>query len=332
MLSVAIALNSCCISAQELDRYRYQSTHMGSLVTIQLYAESEAAAAAAAAAAFDRIEELNRIMSDYMPQSELNRLSNSAGSGESVKVSEPLYEVLLESVRISKMTNGAFDVTIGLLTRAWRMIRMLPEPELPDREELEQMLARTGYHFIHIDEENRAVTLKKEGMRLDLGGIAKGYAVEQAIRVLQESGINSALVDAGGDIALGAAPPGRNHWEVAVPVRSADGETTFITLALSGKTVTTSGDMFQYVEIDGTRYSHILHPETGLGTTHQTQATVISKAGIYADALASALTVMNPDDGIALIDSMDDTEAIIFLQTKEGIRQQASRGFNRYLK
>ena len=318
------------IKAQELERYQFRSNHMGSQFTIVLYSDSKQRAEALANDTFNLIEEMNRVMSDYLPESELNRLSATSGSDREVKVSDSLFEILKSSKEISENTDGLFDVTIGPLTRAWRMTRMMPEPVLPDEDELNDLLSRVGYGYIHLNEENQTVSLEKEGMRLDLGGIAKGYAAERAVNYMSEMGIHKSFLDAGGDITLGDAPPGRDYWEVAIPVRRGENG-SHIRVGLTNKTVTTSGDMFQYVVIDGIRYSHIIVPHTGIGSTEQVQATVISDNGMYADAYASALTLMDPEEGIRLIESIKNTEAIIFVNQNEEIVRWTTSGFNQYL-
>ncbi len=316
--------------AQELERYQFRSNHMGSQFTIVMYSDSKQKAEAIAHDTYNLIEEINSVMSDYLPESELNRLSATSGSGRKVKVSDSLFEILKSANEISKRTEGLFDVTIGPLTRAWRMTRMMPEPTLPDENELNDLLSRVGFGYMHLNEEDQTVLLEKEGMRLDLGGIAKGYAAERAVNYMSEMGMHISFLDAGGDITLGDAPPGRNYWEVAIPVRRGENG-THIRLGLKNKTVTTSGDMFQYVVIDGVRYSHIIVPHTGIGSTQQVQASVISDSGIYADAYASALTLMDPVEGIQLIESLKNTEAIIFVNQNDEIIQYTTKGFNRYL-
>ncbi len=318
-------------TAQDLERYTYQSYHMGTQFSVILYAKNEYVAKEASDAAFERIEELNGIMSDYIDESELNRLSRTSGSGQAVKVSDELFEVLRTARLISEKTDGAFDVTIGPMTRAWRVKRMMPEPQLPDEAELNQLLSVVGYRYMILNEDAQTVLLEKENMRLDFGGIAKGYAAEEAVQIIQSFGIGPVLVDAGGDITLGDSPPGREAWDVAVPKIRRDPSAEHIRLQLAGKTVTTSGDMFQFIEIDGKRYSHIINAKTGLGSTVRLQATVISSNGMYADAFASALTLMDPAEGIALINRLDETEAIIFQNTDEGIKEWMSNGFARYL-
>jgi FAD:protein FMN transferase len=333
---LALSFSSCLLfsgllAAQELERYTFQSFHMGTQFRVVLYAESETLAEAASEAAFARVEELNEMMSDYIEDSELNRLSRTSGSGAAVRVSDELFEVLKTATYISEKTDGFFDVTIGPMTRAWRVTRMMPEPQLPGVDEREGLLSRVGHQFMVLDEEEKSVLLQKESMGLDLGGIAKGYAAAEAVKVIGLFGIRSVLVDAGGDITLGASPPGRDNWDVAVPKIRRDPSAEHIRLALSGKTVTTSGDMFQYIEINGERYSHIINPKTGIGSTDRLQATVVSSNGMYADAFASALTLMEPEDGIALINRLEETEAVIFQNTEEGIIEWMSEGFARYL-
>lgn len=207
---------------------------------------------------------------------------------------------------------------------------MKGEPELPDDETLESLLDKVGYKQIEFDEQTRSVRLKRKNMQLDLGGIAKGFAAEKAIEKIEEFGIESALVDAGGDITVSAPPPGRDSWTVAVPKSTTVSEKLMASLTLRDKTVTTSGDMFQFLEIEGVRYSHIINPKTGLGSTYRIQATVISDNGMYADALASACTLMQPDECLNLINRVDDAEAVIYRSQNGEIEEWTTEGFSRF--
>jgi thiamine biosynthesis lipoprotein len=319
--------------SQELERYVFQSYHMGTQFNIVLYDEAgkDSTAKKAADDAFARIEQLNQIMSDYEEDSELNRLSRRSGSGEAVNVSDDLFTVLKESIRMAELSGGLFDITIGPMSRFWRVVRMSPDPQLPTDQELQEFEEQVGFEHIKLDEEKQTVELLKPNMQLDLGGIAKGYAAEEALKVLNSFGIEQALIDAGGDVTLGDPPPGRDSWNVAVPKNWEEGETNFVTLNTANRTVTTSGDLFQYVEIDGKRYSHILNPMTGLGATNQIQATVIAEQGMTADALSSILTLMPPKEGIDLINKMDQTEAILFVNEGETIRELYSDGASHFL-
>ncbi|MDZ7718422.1 MAG: FAD:protein FMN transferase [Balneolaceae bacterium] len=320
------------IAAQELQRFTFQSYHMGTQFNIVLYSDDDSIASQASEEAFNRIEELNQIMSDYEDDSELNRLSRTSGSGKAVKVSNDLFKVLKESVRMAELSDGLFDITVGPMSRFWRMVRMSPDPQLPTEQEIAEFERQVGYEHIRLDEENQTAELTKPDMQLDLGGIAKGYAAEEALKVLKSFGIERALVDAGGDVTLGDPPSGRESWDVAVPKSQQNGESQFITLQTANKTVTTSGDLFQFVEIDGTRYSHILNPMTGLGATNQIQATVIADEGMKADALSSILTLMTPEEGIDLINETDQTEAILFVNEGDTILEFYSNGAKDFIK
>lgn len=330
LMSLLLAWSS---AAQELERYVFQSYHMGTQFNIVLYDEAgkDSTTKKAAEDAFARVEELNQIMSDYEEDSELNRLSRTSGSGEAVNVSDDLFAVLKESIRMAELSDGLFDITIGPMSRFWRVVRMSPDPQLPTDDELADFEEQVGYEHIKLNEEDQTVELLKPNMQLDLGGIAKGYAAEEALKVLNRFGIERALIDAGGDVTLGDPPPGRDSWNVAVPKNWEEGETNFVTLNTANRTVTTSGDLFQFVEIDGKRYSHILNPMTGLGATNQIQASVIAKQGMEADALSSILTLMSPEEGIALINGMDQTEAILFVNKEGEIEEFYSEGARDFL-
>ncbi|MDR9409999.1 MAG: FAD:protein FMN transferase [Balneolaceae bacterium] len=330
LMSLFLARSS---ASQELERYVFQSYHMGTQFNIVLYDEAgkDSTTKKAADDAFARIEQLNQIMSDYEEDSELNRLSRTSGSGEAVQVSDDLFAVLKESIRMADLSDGLFDITIGPMSRFWRVVRMSPDPQLPTDQELSEFEEQVGYEHIRLNEEDQTVELLKPNMQLDLGGIAKGYAAEEALKVLNSFGIERALIDAGGDVTLGDSPPGRDSWNVAVPKNWEEGETNFVTLNTANRTVTTSGDLFQFVEIDGERYSHILNPMTGLGATNQIQATVIAVQGMEADALSSILTLMSPEEGITLINGMDQTEAILFVNEGEAIREFYSEGARHFL-
>ncbi len=280
-------------------RFEFTRVEMAMPVRIVLYGEKQEAASGAAAAAFDRFRELNGVLSDYNPESELRKLCRTAGSGHCMPVSNDLWRVLEHSIEVSQASDGAFDVTIGPVSRLWRRARrrgVLPSPDL-----LALAMQRVDYRLLKLDPVNQCVMLMKDGMTLDLGGIGKGYAIDEALRVLREHGFERAMVDASGDIGVGAAPPGMPGWRIAIAAPDPkDPPEAF--LWLTHATVAHSGDAWQYVEIDGTRYSHIIDPKTGLGLTDGLAATVIAPDALAADALASAVSVLGPERGLALIE------------------------------
>ena len=276
-------------------RYEYSELHMGVEVRIALYAPDEARARAAARSALDRVAGLEDIMSDYRPKSEMRRLTQTPD--EWVPVSNDLFRVLSRAVDVASATDGAFDPTIGPLVLLWREARRLHR--LPDRSARDSARALVDWRRIALDTAGRRARIHGAGVRLDLGGIAKGDAVQQAVFVLRTAGIPSALVEAGGDIAMGDAPPGQPGWRIDVP--SGDSVVRARASAISNAVVSTSGPGFQFLEIGGLRYSHVVDPRTGIGLTSAAQVTVIASDGALADALSTALTVMGEADARRLI-------------------------------
>ena len=273
-----------------LERRQYVQVLMGVQVRVVLYTTDENSAKTAAKAAFERVAELEDIMSDYQRDSELMRLCRRAGTGP-VKVSDELFEVLDYARRVSEASNGAFDITIGPLVQLWRDSRK--SKKLPDPAALDEARSRVGWRLIRLDRTARTAELIVPGMRLDLGGIGKGYAGDEALRILREHGVGSAMFEAGGDIVVSAAPPGTDGWEI----ETEDGRK----LTLADAAVSTSGHTEQFVEIDGVRYSHIVDPRTGLGLTDQYAATVTARRGITTDALATAATLLGPEQSRPLV-------------------------------
>ncbi len=196
-----------------LQRFTFSEPHMGTTARIVLYAPDEAAAKKAAKAAFARIAELNKILSDYDPDSELMRLCKHAG-GDAVPVSVDLFRVLQEAEKYAKLSDGAFDVSIGPVVRLWRKARRTRE--MPNAAAIKAALDQIDYRKIRLDPKGRTVRLLLMGMLLDLGGIAKGYAADAALAVLRQHGITQALVALGGDIAVGEPPPGSAGWRIGI--------------------------------------------------------------------------------------------------------------------
>lgn len=315
------ALMLCCVvgcrsvPTVPLSRFEFQQPHMGTLFTITLYATNEATASNAANAAFGRVAALNQMMTDYDPESELMRLCASP-AGKPVKVSPELFEILEESQRVAKQSGGAFDVTIGPVVRLWRRARRTEI--LPSPDQLAQARERVGRQKLQLDSRNQTVTLLAMNMQLDLGGIAKGYAADQALAVLRSRGVNRAIVAASGDIAIGDAPPGQSGWLVSIgtPFRK-EGAESFLTLANTA--VSTSGDSEQSVVIEGAHYSHIVDPRTGIGLTNRCQVSIIAPHATQTDALATAVSILGAEKGQALIRSQPRTSAIIYRETLIGV-------------
>ncbi len=313
------------------ERFEFERAAMGTTFRIVLYAEDGERARRAAEAAFDRIQELDRTLSDWQPDSELSRLCAQSDAGPSgpIPVSEDLFAVLAHAARTARQTGGAFDVSVGPWVRLWR--RSVRQGELPTPEALAAARKSVGYEWVVLDPDSRTVTLALPRMRLDLGGIAKGFALDQALAVLAERGVPRALVDGGGDVAVGAPPPGRRAWRVAVATTRHELERAKTYFDLVHAAVATSGDLFQSVEIGGRRYSHIIDPVTGLGLTRRVSATVVARTGIQADALASALCVLGSQRGLALVEATVGVEARVIEEEKEAAGACDSSGLDRMM-
>ena len=260
---------------------------MGSPFRIVMYSASDSLAQQAAQRAFTRIETLNEILSDYRDGSEINRLSAQSGTGKWIRVSDELYDVLSISKKISRKTKGTFDITVGPVVQLWR--RALRRNIFPAPSEVEEARKAVGYRFVKLRPCTKSVRLLRPGMRLDVGGIGKGYAADVAVGEIQKLGIKAVLIDAGGDLTLAGVPPGRAGWEVEINSGTSVDSTALVHLTDAG--VATSGANFRYLEHDGKRYSHIVNPKTGIGLQHHVRTTVIAPNGTYADALATAISV-----------------------------------------
>ncbi len=297
-----------------LARFEYERTVMSIPIKLVLYAPAESNANAAADAVFRRILELNGILSDYDAESELLQLVATAGEGKAVRVSDELWRVMTHAIDLARRTDGAFDPTINPVVRLWRKARR--EKKLPSREKIEEARKLVGYQHVRLDPKHQAIELTKRGMRLDLGGVAKGFVCDEALILLRKRGIARAMIVAGGDIGLADPPPDKPGWTIGVGALEPD-EPPSQYLCLSRCGVATSGDMFQYVEIGGTRYSHIVDPKTGLGLTERMTVTVVAPNGMTADGLSTAVSVLGPDRGLALIDVSPGATALV-LRRRDG--------------
>jgi thiamine biosynthesis lipoprotein len=269
-------------------QFEFTQIHMGLPVRLVLHAPDRETAESAARDAFARIAVLDRMMSDYRPDSELRAIERARGP---VRVSPELMAVLRRAVAIADATGGAFDPTVGPLVALWRearTARRLPEPAA-----LEAARRRTGWRHLDLDPHASTVRLRLDGMRLDLGGIAKGYILQETLQILRSRGVTRALVESGGDIVAGDAPPDRAGWRI--DVRGADPEFAARAAQLANAALSTSGASAQFVEFGGVRYSHVIDPRTGLGSTGGITAHVIAPDAATADALSTALTVLGPE-------------------------------------
>jgi thiamine biosynthesis lipoprotein len=272
--------------------HEFTQVHMGLAVRIRLYSATEERARGAATAAFARAAELDRALSDYRPDSELRRLGPAW-----VEAGPDLFAVVARARAIAEATEGAFDPTVGPLVTLWREARA--QGRLPDRRVLLSALAEVGWRHIELDASRPAVRLARPGMALDLGGIAKGYILQQMLGAMAPHHVTRALLEAGGDIVVGDAPPARAGWHID----AAGADAAFAARAgrLTNAAMATSGPTAQFLDINGVRYSHVIDPRTGIGLTNHVTARVIAADSATADALATALSVADQDSIPAIV-------------------------------
>jgi thiamine biosynthesis lipoprotein len=307
-----------------LKRFEYSLPRMGTIFRIEMYSASSAQASKAAEAAFGRAEELEQIMSDYRPDSELMHLARE-GATAPFPVSSDLYDVLTKSLWASELSRGVFDVSVGPLVDLWRGARKTQR--LPDPAEITKARALVDYRNIELDPACHTVFLNRAGMKLDLGAIGKGYAADQMLAVLQSQGINHAMVVAGGEVVVGEPPPGDSGWTVGMDTADADAGRPPCTVLLRAAAVSTSGDEHQFLILNGHRYSHVINPRTGWAMEGESSTTVIARDSTTADALATAFSLMPVADGVRAAESLPGVSALWVRREGGEWKHYSSRGF-----
>jgi thiamine biosynthesis lipoprotein len=280
---------------------------MGTTFTVYLYSSDRQTATAAFDAAFEEIERIEEALSNYRSTSELSRI-NRLAARQPVTTDPEVFRLLQISFDYSRRSDGAFDITVGPLMRAWGFFRS--GGHYPTDVELSRARASIGWAKVALDPARRTVKFLSPGMELDPGGIGKGYAVDQVVRVLRDAGITSALVDAGSSTlyALGA-PPGKNGWKVVVPTPG-DRTHAISEVFLRDNSLSTSGSYEKFFRLEGHTYCHIMDPRTGSPVQGMLQTTVIAATGTDSDALSTAIFVLGPGAGRKLLESISGTSAI----------------------
>lgn len=281
-----LLLSVGALAQVSLQRFAFRRGLMGTQFNLIFHAPDSLTAERANAAVSARMDSLNQIMSDYLDGSEINRLSATSGSGQWIPVSAELFDVLQKAQLVARLSHGRFDPTVGPLSLLWR--RAVRRSEFPPTSERRRARRAVGYRLMELDSVTRSVKLCRAGMRLDVGGIGQGFAIDEALRVLHRFGIWSALIDLGGDVLAGDAPPGLGGWRVGTgSVETGD----TATILLKNAAITTSGDTYRFLNHRGRRYSHVMNPRSGLGLRHFVRATVLAPDGWRADALTKVFSV-----------------------------------------
>ena len=276
----------------QMSRFSFTESKMGAPFTIIFYSNDSIQAASIAKRCFALVDSFNFIFSDYIDSSELSKLSKSAGVNSlPVSLSPAMYDILIQSKKAFELSEGAFDITMGPLSKLWRKARR--QHQFPADSTVKRIRNLIGFDKLVFDTLQKTIRLTQEGMQLDLGGIAQGYVAQKVINFLHSQGVNNALVNASGDIVVSGAPINKDGWVVGVNIPEKTAELLNQKLLLKNRAITTSGDAYQYIEKDGIRYSHIINPASGYGVTFQRNVTVIAADGTTADWLATACSILS---------------------------------------
>lgn len=281
---------------------------MGTIVTVTIWGDDDEAAARAIARVFDEFDRIEALMTSWNDTSVVARINATAGTRQWATVDPETFAVLRRALDISKLTHGAFDVTVGAFWDLWKF-GTNQDGSIPTDEQIAQRVRLIGYRGVKLRPATRQVRLARRGMRITLGGIAKGYAVDRAVALLRAAGFDNFLVQAGGDLYV-AGRKGDRNWMVGIrDPRGGRGE-PFAIAPIEDRTFSTSGDYERGFVKDGVRYHHILDPRTGRPARRCRSVTVMAADAITADGLSTALFVMGPERGMKLVERLDGVEAV----------------------
>lgn len=275
-----------------LKRYQFEAEKLGTTLYLTLYTTDALRAKKAAESCLAYVDSLNKIFSDYDPSSEIRQLCRDYIVGAPNPVSAPLSDLIQKSLWLSDETAGAFDVTIGALTKLWR--RQLANDEIPRKKILRKMRKVVGSHQISLDTSQHLLYFKSPQMNLDFGGIGKGYIGDKMGEKLKSQGVMSYLLDMGGDLICGDPPPGKEHWSITIPWIDK-------TVQVANCAVATSGPDYQFFVHKGKRYAHIIDPSTGWGVEDIFSTTIIADTGWMADGFASACSILPPETSLQIL-------------------------------
>ncbi len=253
------------------------------------------------------VKRIENLISDWIPTTEISRVNQNAGMAP-VKVSREVFELVERSIKISKLTNGAFDISYASMDKIWKFDGSMKE--MPTEEAIKNSVAKVGYHNILLNEKELTVFLKNKGMKLGLGGIGQGYIADQVKALLIQNGCKSGIVNVSGDIFAWGKQPDGKPWTVAI-VNPMNKNKVFATFPLEDSAVETSGSYEKFVTFNGKRYAHIIDPRTGYPATGIVSVSVFAKTTELADALATGIFVLGVDVGLDLVNQLKGIECII---------------------
>jgi thiamine biosynthesis lipoprotein len=313
---VASAITVCASvatssAAPDPDRkFIYTGQAMGTVITVFIWGDDEIKAAKSAEAVFAEMKRIDGVMTTWTPTSEVSQINAAAGV-KPVVVSQETFEVIARAQVVAKKTKGVFDITVGAFKGLWKFDQDM-DGSLPAPAEVKKRLGVVGYQHLALDKKKRTVFLKKKGMSITLGGIAKGYAVDKCVKLLYDQGFTNFMVQAGGDMFV-AGKKGADPWVVGIrDPRGASKDAMFATAPVENHSFSTSGDYERGFVKDGKRYHHILNPRTGQPAMKSRSVTVRAKDAFTADAWSKVLFILGPVESQKLIkrEKLEDFEVV----------------------
>jgi thiamine biosynthesis lipoprotein len=295
LVLLAISLNCYTVRSQEWSKFTFSQPGMGTLFTLTFYAIHEQEALEASKASFLELERLEQIFSDYRSDSYINQLSADIIINQPKVLPTEVFEVLQLSHQLYVGSGGAFDPTIGPLTKLWRRAQQIGL--FPKDQTILKAKNQVGFDRVRLNEDDNSIVFLADSIQFDFGGIAKGYCADRIAVILESYGIQSYLIDAGGDLLIGDSPPHLNSWTVGIE----GNDQSILKIAMTNTAIATSGSTYRYLLHEGIRYSHIIDPRTGYGVTHHQVLSVQASSAALADALASTLSIIDPKQGELLI-------------------------------
>ncbi len=306
LIITTFLLTSCSLTGRNKpQKIKLSRILMGTLVEITVVHHNRQEADKAIKNAFEEMEQIEGLMSKFIKTSDVYRINENAGK-DFVEVDDEVYHVIEESIRYSELSNGAFDITIGAVDSLWDFEK---ENSIPSPDEISSNLHLVDYHNITL-RDNRRIKLQKPGMMIDMGGVAKGYAVDKGIEVLKRFGIKNAIINAGGDLRAIGKKATNKPWHIGIQ-HPRDKTKILTTLDVENTSIATSGDYQKYFVVDNVRYHHILDPKTGGPAKGCQSVTIMANDAITADIVATVVFVKGPYKGMKFIESLKDIEGII---------------------
>jgi thiamine biosynthesis lipoprotein len=327
VVAVAAAGLACGPAASpEPRRLEDERLAMGSVLRLTAWTVDEARARAAFGQVFADFERLDALLSVWRAGSDIQRLNAAAGQAP-IPVQEDTRRVLRAAAQVSEWTGGGFDVTFGALADVWKFDHD-QDNRVPTAAEIAARLPLVDYRQVHVEDGAGTASIARAGMRVHLGGIGKGYAVDRAVAILRAAGLQDFMVQSGGDLYVGGTDRGV-PWHLGIQDPRGPANAVFATLDVSDATFSTSGDYERFFEQDGVRYHHILDLTTGQPARGCRSVTVVARQATIADGLSTGIFVLGPEKGMALVERLPDVEAVIVsadnrVLVSSGLRQRLS--------